>query len=157
MDLRFDPMEIEYNVFDDEAFEKCKLRMEQTLFPKREFKSEEQRQHYTLRWHEELECPTFEELIHCLAYLHLREQYCHWCRDYDIDKTIVEHEHIMGNAGRYRGVLCKRCNVIEGRIKHMTHREKVDHLYNKLANRVNYDYQWIEACINKWYVIKKLK
>lgn len=148
--LQFDPMAIEYDL-DQEELESCKKRIMQTLFPRNEFKDNEQREKYALQWHKHLECSTIKELVHRIAIRHLSTRYCHWCRDYDIEKTIIEHKHIKGNAGRYRGVLCRSCNAIEGYIKDLPYQEKIDHLYYKIGDRVYQDYKWILQCVYNWY------
>ena len=147
---KFNPMQIEYHATNKEL-DACKKRIEQTVFPRKYFKSDDEREQYVLEWHKELNCKTYKELVERIAYIHITNQYCHWCRDYNIDNTIVEHEHIKGNAGRYRGVLCKRCNRLEAVIKNKLYQEKIDYLYQKIGTIVNNDYHWVTQCINQWY------
>ena len=146
----FDPMTVEYNISEEEI-QSCKKRVMQTLFPRNEFKNNEERERYALKWHKHYQCASLPELIHSIAIKHITTRYCHWCRDYDVEKTIIEHKHIKGNAGRYRGVLCRRCNVIEGHLKHLSHQDKIDHLYHKIGDKVYHDYNWIKQCIDNWY------
>lgn len=78
---------------------------------------------------------------------HLTKNYCHWCRD-ERKKTVIEHQHIYGNAGVYRGALCYRCNRLEGIMKNKNIVDKVEYA---LKQGISDDRDWIIACMNKWY------
>ena len=110
------------------------------------------REQFALRYHSDFGAKTIGELCKMIAYEWLKYNYCRLCRSYD--KLIIEHQHIKGNAGRYRGVLCARCNQLERYCKDKEGYDKVLYLEKKLRNNVDYIFsrQHIMEFVSEWYL-----
>ena len=99
----------------------------------------------------------FDHLIMKIAEYHITHLYCFWCIDFEnVEDLIIEHLHIKGNAGKYRGCLCKRCNRLEAEIKKMNRNQKIKYLYEKindklLCNEEIDKIKWCTKCIDDYY------
>lgn len=148
----FDPMEVEYPVCKLEK-KKLSRKIKKTSAPSNEFTSSKEREEFILSSNKNINpnAKDADEILEDCAHEHLEKNYCWWCREYNRKKLIIEHEHKKGNAGRYRGVLCRSCNRIEGHIKNMSREEKYDYLYKKIKHKVNKSLSYVKECIDKWY------
>lgn len=147
-------MEVEYDGFTEEDIKECVKNMKGTLFPREAFRYNDiERTKFALKHHKEYGAKTLDELCTMLAEIHLKFRYCAWCNEYDTSKRLeIEHLHIIGNAGKYRGCLCHKCNMIERDIKEEVPQTKVKILYEKLKKKISYvDEEWCFHCIMLWY------
>ena len=145
------PMDYEYtDNFSIEQINYTKKLIKNTVFPMKEFVNENEREKFALRLHKEYNAKNFDDLCEKIAKYHLKKKYCNWCNDY-VKDNIIEHEHIKGNAGRYRGCLCVRCNRLEGIMKKYEKDKKIQYLYEKIGEYVEYDLKWIIKCVMSWY------
>jgi len=139
-------------------------RIKDTVFPIKEFSDENEREIFALEEHSSWDETSFNELILKISIDYLENYYCWWCRcnsgdeyinnkgDVKTKKLIVEHLHIKGDAGKYRGVLCTRCNYFSKEIKDiLKHSEKVDYLFKKIGSTVYKDRKWCDDQICIWY------
>lgn len=153
-----DPMDVEYDGFTEEDIKECVKNMKSTVFPSNEFGTvergdDDERTKFALKHHKEYGAKTLDELCTMLAKIHLKFRYCAWCNEYDTSKRlIIEHLHIKGKAGKYRGCLCHNCNMIERDIKEEVPQKKVKILFERIEKQVPYiDKEWCVRCVMLWY------
>ncbi|QHJ78902.1 MAG: hypothetical protein [Caudoviricetes sp.] len=96
----------------------------------------------------------------------LQKGVCPLCKnelDKDFKKNHLDHDHALEgqNAGRVRGLLCIRCNPLEGLIKHKFERsglkEKADYIewLESLLTYLKKDYS--AMCYHPQYIIDSAK
>lgn len=77
---------------------------------------------------------TCDDVCSLIADSIIQDPKCSWCHIYgNTGNIVIEHEHQKEHgSGPYRGRLCTRCNLLEGRIKNKTREEKVEMLLSHL-------------------------
>jgi hypothetical protein len=150
----FSPMEAELPCLEDEV-KKISRQVLQTIgsldnFPGNNLKERQQQRDEFVKHHHPEYGNTREEICDAIAREHLTKRYCKWCNTYI--HIIIEHQHIKGTAGKYRGAMCKSCNGIEGKFKNKPTEYKIKHLYEKLGARVLNDKTWSNKCVLDCYV-----
>ncbi len=156
----FSPMDIDYDhPTDEELIKKTINNVKNTVFPNAAFDTTTEREYFAIKHHKNFG-NDFNTICRNIAENRLRYNYCSWCyaKD-DGNNLIIEHLHIIDAnnnryAGKYRGVLCKKCNVYEGLIKNKSNADKTDYLYNKIKEQINYDKNWCKERIEEWYGIE---
>ena len=146
------PMDIVLEQSSYEEIINFTKNIKSTLFPSFEFESEDAINKFALDTHKEWNATNIDELLFLISSIHLTYKYCAWCRDYS-SPNVINSLHIKGNAGKYRGCLCKSCDDIEVIIKkYKRNYDKVNYLFSKINHKIYYDKDWCTKCIYEWYI-----
>ena len=156
MDQQFCPMDAEYGYTKKELKRKA-ANVLQTLasldnFPGTNLKERQRERDLFVVLHNSEYGNTRQQICEEIALTWLTKKYCHWCNVHNHPTGyVIEHQHIRGTAGRYRGVSCRSCNGLEGKFKNKSLDYKINHLHKKIGHKVISDRIWVTNKILECY------
>ena len=133
-----DAMDLEFMLPDNVTLNEKANEIKNKVFPLNCFRNNFEREKIALHHHSIYDAKSINKLCYLLAKDWYMFNYCSLC--HSESDLIIDHKQVHGEAGVYRGVLCKRCKILETYIKDVSFVEKVEFLYQKLKTHEEFKF-----------------